>query len=96
MQNYAFLFWLYELFLYLLYLYYIYFIILYYYKLYCAHTAIAPSQFSLSVFRAAEVKLGEQVRGSGVGFELILHGAAHYIPNLDLHRPEQLLGGKRA
>lgn len=59
-------------------------------------TQQSPSQFSLSVFRIAEVKLGEQVRGSGVDFDLILHGAAHYIPNLDLHRPEQLPGGKRA
>lgn len=61
----------------------------------CA-AAVTPAQFSLSVFGAAEVKLGEQVRGSGVDFQLILHGAARYVPNLDLHRPEQLPGGKKA
>ncbi|TNN66373.1 hypothetical protein EYF80_023412 [Liparis tanakae] len=40
------------------------------------------------------MKLGEQVRGSGVDAELELHGAAHMIPDLDLHRAARLQGQK--
>lgn len=54
-------------------------------------------QFALSIFGAADklaVKLGEQVWGSGVDAELELHGAAHQIPDLDLHGTAQLQGKK--
>lgn len=49
---------------------------------------LLPSHFALSIVRAVNrlaVKLCEQVRGSGVDVELILHRAAHHVPNLDLH-----------
>lgn len=60
--------------------------------------SVAPSHFALSILRAAEglaVKLGDQVRGSGVDVELILHGAAHHVPDLDLHCATQLQGKQR-
>lgn len=57
----------------------------------CSHLDklfIVPSHFALSIVGAVNrlaVKLREQVRGSGVDIELILHRAAHHVPDLDLH-----------
>lgn len=65
--------------------------------MYSFKRSIAPSHFAFSIFGAVDglaVKLGEQVRGSGVDVELELHGAAHQIPDLDLHCAGWLQGKK--